>query len=99
MEFEDVTEDDEEDIEKQRGTSGSNASKIRNDAQRRAHIRQLFSGDETARAIAIQELKAAWGHDEPSFDVEELSNHPQSAAIMAAKRDGWKEVVNWLIKL
>ncbi len=96
---EDVSEQDERDIERQKNATSAEMQ-ARQDTRRHAQIRQLFSGDETARALAILSLKEAWGHDNPAFNEDELANfHPQAATTMAAKRDGWKEVINWLIQL
>jgi hypothetical protein len=69
-------------------------------AEERRRARRLFSDSPVVRQEAIEILKNAWGYHEPSFRVEELSNIPADAcSIMAAKRDAYKEVLDWLFKL
>jgi hypothetical protein len=71
-----------------------------NAAEERRRARRLFSDNAVVRQEAIEIIKNAWSYHEPSFNVEELSSMPTEACtIMAAKRDAYKEVVDWLIKL
>ena len=75
-------------------------NKQRRDAERRVLIKNLFSPEKEMRDMARQELKDAWAHDEPSFREVELETLPaENASLMAAKRDGRKEVIDWLLKL
>lgn len=65
----------------------------------RARIMRIFSPDETVRADALDALKDAWEADQPSFRTEELASaSADNCTIMAAKRDGQKEVIDWLAK-
>lgn len=69
-------------------------------AKMRERVRRLFSTDPTVRADAQEALKDSWAFDEPSFMVEELASHPaENCSLMAARRDGQKEVLTWLMKL
>jgi|SaaInlStandDraft_1057018.scaffolds.fasta_scaffold257237_2 hypothetical protein len=66
----------------------------------RTKAKGLFSDIPEVKADAVDALKESWGFDEPSFRVEELAAHPsQNCAIMAARRDGHKEILSWLTKL
>jgi len=68
-------------------------------AKLRQRIRRLFNSQPEIRADAQEALRTAWEYDEPSFRVEELASHPaDNCNIMAARRDGQKEVLAWLMK-
>jgi hypothetical protein len=68
-------------------------------ARLRERIRRLFNTDPVVKQDAQEALRTAWGYDDPSFRVEELAAHPsENCAIMAARRDGQKEVLAWLMK-
>lgn len=70
------------------------------DAQRRVLIRNLFHEDEELREEARREFKKAWEYDQPSFKVAELSSHSaETASLMAAMREGSREVVAWILSL
>lgn len=69
------------------------------DAANRQRIKKLFSGVPEARVDAIDALKDAWGFGLPSFDPAELALNPQAATLMAARRDGIKELITWLSKV
>lgn len=66
----------------------------------RSKIRGLFSENPAIRADAVEAMKKAWAFDAPSFDIAELATQPaDNCTIMAARRDGQKEVLTWLMKL
>ena len=66
----------------------------------REKIRMLFSAHPEVRLDAQEALKAAWSYDQPSFRMEELAAMPaDNCTIAAARRDGAKEVIDWLLKL
>ena len=72
----------------------------RAEAQIRKNIRGLFSPITEVKADAVDALKEAWSFDEPSFDLGELATmDPQSAALAAMRRDSYKEIITWLIKI
>jgi len=69
-------------------------------ARQRERIRRLFSTNAEVRADAVEALKDAWAFDEPSFRVDELATHSSEVcSLMAARRDGQKELLTWLLKL
>lgn len=66
----------------------------------RERVRRLFNTDPIVRADAQDALKDSWAFDAPSFQIEELASHPaENCSLMAARRDGQKEVLTWLMKL
>ena len=82
-------------------TNQPSALEIRQyNAAQREKLRRMFSSDPVVKLEAEQILKAAWGYTDPSFDMGELATMPTEACtIMAAKRDAYKEVVDWLLKV
>jgi len=63
-------------------------------------IRRLFSNNPEVQKQAEDDLKQAWDYYQPAFRVDELAvSDPQSCALMAAKRDSVREVIDWLISL
>ena len=69
-------------------------------ARQRERISRLFSTNTEVRADAVDALKEAWAYDQPSFLVEELANNPaENCSLMAARRDGQKELITWLLKV
>lgn len=74
--------------------------KRRQDTKTLERLRRLFSTNELVRTDAQSALKESWCFEEPSFRVDELANHPaENCTILAAIRDGNKEVVEWMIRL
>ena len=66
----------------------------------RKKAKGLFSEIPEVRADAIDALKESWAFDEPSFNLGELATFPpENCNIMAARRDGYKEIITWLTKL
>jgi len=71
----------------------------RKNADFRARIMRIFSPDPVVREDALLALREAWEADQPSFRAEELASNPaDNCVIMAATRDGHKQVVDWLAK-
>jgi len=69
-------------------------------ARERERIRRLFSQNPEVRADAVEALKDAWAYDEPSFRMDELASQPaQNCVIAAARRDGQKELLTWLLNI
>lgn len=68
-------------------------------AAARQKIRRLFSEHPEVRAEAVELLKECWNVDGPVFDLDEMRECPDTCSLMAAKRDGHKEVIQWLLKL
>lgn len=76
------------------------ADQKRRDADLRTRVKRIFSKEPTVRADAIEALKECWAYDEPSFRADELNAcDPQAATLMAAKRDGQKEIITWLSRI
>lgn len=100
MEFEDVNEQDEQEISKSREASSMGEQRERRDSERRVAIKNLFSSVREEREEAIRELKEAWAYDDPCFNEDELATCSyENCTIMASRRDGQREVINWLTKL
>ena len=69
-------------------------------AESREKLKRLFSTNPEVRAEAIEILKDCWDYDSPSFRIEELASFSSdNCMVMAARRDGQKELINWLLKL
>lgn len=69
-------------------------------AKLKERLLRLFSTNQVVREDAQQALRESWCHDLPSFRPEELADFPaNNCSLLAAQRDGNKEVVNWLIGL
>lgn len=63
-------------------------------------VRRVFSQNRVVREDAFEALQEAWGTDQASFKMEELAAMPaENCTIAAARRDGQKEVVAWIIAL
>ena len=78
----------------------NNLEQKRANEQKRVLIRNLFSPDQDMREQARDELKKAWNVDQPSFRVDELAAHPaENASLMAAIREGNREVIEWILGL
>lgn len=66
----------------------------------RERIHRLFTTTPEIRYDAQEALKEAWSYDEPSFRMDELATMPaHNCTIAAARRDGQKELIDWLLKI
>lgn len=75
-------------------------SQKQQNAALRSRIRRIFSENPEVKADAVEALRDAWGCDLPSFQMEELAIMPaENCTLAAARRDGIKELVDWLAKI
>ena len=66
----------------------------------REKIKRLWNKSPEVHLDAVENLKSAWGYHAPSFRIDELATMPhQNCSIMAAKRDAYKEIIDWLTNL
>lgn len=69
-------------------------------ARLRDRVKRLFNPVPEIRDDAREALKESWLFDEPSFRIDELAHMPaENCTLAAARRDGQREVLNWLMKL